>query len=101
VKAGRNISVPMLRDLGHVVTREGAQIGVLITMTPPTQPMKTEAAGAGFYHSPWTKKDYPRLQIRTVEELISGKAIDFPATLMNVTFVQEEEKKPPQEESLF
>jgi DNA modification methylase len=101
VKAGRNLSVPMVRDLGHVVSRENAQIGVLITMAPPTQSMKSEAAGAGFYHSPWTKKDYPRLQIRTVEELLNGKGIDYPATLMNVTFEKEEETRPPQDESLF
>jgi hypothetical protein len=29
VKAGRNISVAMVRDLGHVVQRENAQIGRL------------------------------------------------------------------------
>jgi hypothetical protein len=79
VKAGRNINVAMVRDLGHVVQRENAQIGVLITMSEPTQPMRTEAAGAGFYQSSYFNRDYPRLQIRTVAELLDGKGIDYPA----------------------
>jgi DNA modification methylase len=79
VKAGRNIGVAMVRDLGHVVQRENAQIGVLITMIEPTQPMQTEAASGGFYHSSYFGRDYPRLQIRTVAELLDGKGIDYPA----------------------
>ena len=67
--------------------REKAQIGVLITMQEPTQPMRTEAASAGYYRSPWTGQDYPRIQIRTVAELLDGKGIDYPAiTGGNVTF---------------
>jgi DNA modification methylase len=79
VKAGKNLSVSMVRDLGHVVQRERAQIGVLISMKEPTQPMRAEAASGGFYHSPWTGRDYPRLQLRTVAELLDGKGIDYPA----------------------
>ncbi len=87
VKAGRNINVAMIRDLGHVIQRENAQIGVLITMNEPTQPMRREAATAGFYHSTYFNRDYPRLQIRTVGELLSGKRIDYPAiTGGNVTY---------------
>jgi hypothetical protein len=61
------------------VQRENAQIGVLITMQEPTQPMRTEAASAGFYHSDYFGRDYPRLQIRTVAELLAGRGIDYPA----------------------
>ena len=38
--------------------------------------MRTEAAGAGYYESPWGK--HPRLQILTVDELLQGRAIDMP-----------------------
>ena len=31
VKGGDNVSVPMIRDLGHVVEREKAKIGLFIT----------------------------------------------------------------------
>ncbi len=77
VKAGHT-SAPHVRDLRGVVEREKAEIGVLITMQEPTQPMKTEATGAGFYHSPGWDKNYPRLQILTVAELLAGKGIDMP-----------------------
>jgi len=45
--------------------------------------MHREAASAGFYKAPWGK-DYPRLQLLTIADLLSGKAVDFPRE--NVTF---------------
>jgi DNA modification methylase len=84
VKAG-HVTVSHVRDLGHVVTRENAQIGVLISMEEPTKPMRAEAAGAGFYDSPWGKK-YPRLQLLTIEELLGGKKVEMPPTGDSLTF---------------
>jgi DNA modification methylase len=78
VKAG-STGVAHVRDLRGVVDREKAQIGVLITMQDPTQPMRAEAASAGFYKSPGWQTQHPRLQILTVEELLEGKTIDMPA----------------------
>lgn len=86
VKAG-HVSVPHIRDLRGVVERENAEIGVLLSMEKPTKPMRTEAASAGFYKSPWQKDPYPRLQILTIEELLNGKRIDCPPLWqVNVTF---------------
>jgi site-specific DNA-methyltransferase (adenine-specific) len=48
VKAGK-VQVGYLRDLIGVLDREKAQIGVLISLNQPTQPMRQEAASAGFY----------------------------------------------------
>jgi len=85
VKAGQNIHANMVSELRGVMEREKAEIGVLITMVEPTQPMRTNAATAGFYESPWGK--HPRLQILTVGELLEGKKIDMPQTQgVNVTF---------------
>lgn len=77
VKAGHT-TVAHVRDLHGVVTREGAEIGVLLTMQEPTQPMRTEAASAGFYESPGWGKKYPHLQILTIEQLLGGTQIDMP-----------------------
>ena len=64
-------------------------IGVLITLEPPTGPMKVEAVDAGFYHSPIWDKDYPKIQILTIEELLQGKAVDMPPqTQTSVTFTK-------------
>jgi len=78
VKSG-GTGVAHVRDLRGVVEREGAALGVLITMQEPTRPMRAEAAGAGFYDSPWRTK-HPRLQILTVADLLGGKGIDMPQT---------------------
>jgi DNA modification methylase len=54
--------------------------GILITLEKPTKPMRTEAADAGRYASKlWHKKDYPKIQILTIEGLLSGKErVDSP-----------------------
>ncbi|MFN0279287.1 MAG: DNA methyltransferase [Pyrinomonadaceae bacterium] len=80
VKSGHP-NVSHIRDLGHVIDRENAAIGVYLTLEPPTKPMLTEAAEKGFYHSPGWNKDYPRLQILTVEDLLAGKTVDLPPNL--------------------
>lgn len=84
VKAGKT-NVSHVRDLCHVVDREKAQLGVLISMHPTTQPMRAEAAEVGFYESPWGK--HPKIQLLTVTDLLRGKRVDMPpATGVNVTF---------------
>ncbi len=83
VKAGHLVPA-FVRDLSGVLTREKAEIGVLISFEEPTSGMRAEAAEAGFYTSPWGK--HPRIQLRTVGELLDGKAIDYPhVTGANVT----------------
>jgi site-specific DNA-methyltransferase (adenine-specific) len=84
VKGGGNVSVAMIRDLGHVIEREKADIGVFITLEKPTRPMLEEAAMMGFYHSP-LGRDYPRLQILTIEEIIGGKTPDIPPWIAPIT----------------
>ena len=76
VKAGK-VQVAHVRDLVGVLHREKAQIGVLISFNEPTQPMRAEAASAGFYDS--LGHSYPRVQLLTVAELLEGKRIEMPA----------------------
>jgi hypothetical protein len=63
--------------LRGVVEREGAAIGVLITMQEATSHVRTVAAAAGFHDSPWGGS-YPRIQILTVAQLLAGERIDYP-----------------------
>jgi site-specific DNA-methyltransferase (adenine-specific) len=87
VKSG-HVNVSHIRDLGHVINRENAAIGVFVTLEKPSRDMTTEAVGKGFYHSDGWHRDYPRLQILTIEELLSGKQVDIPPS--SVTFKQAE-----------
>jgi DNA modification methylase len=76
VKGGENVSIPMIRELGHVVEREKAKIGLFITLAEPTKPMQTEAIKAGFYETPYGK--FPKIQVLTIEELFKGKKPQLP-----------------------
>lgn len=71
VKAGENVSVPMIRDLGHVIEREKASIGLFITLAQPTGPMTKEAVTTGYYVSPMGPS-FPKIQILTIKGLLDG-----------------------------
>lgn len=105
VKGGGNISVAMVRDLGHVVQREKAAIGLFVTLAPPTKPMQKEAAAAGFYESPaFPGQPYPKLQILTIGGLLSGhERARFPDMAMGAhTFKKAaKEKAKLNQEELF
>ncbi len=77
VKSG-GVKSSDIRDLKGVMTRELAEMGALITLENPSRPMIKEAISAGFYHSKMMDKKYTKIQIITVEELLSGKSLDYP-----------------------
>lgn len=53
--------------------------------------MREEAASAGFYTSPWGT--HARLQLVTVEDLLTGKMIDRPPIQMSTTFKKAPDRK--------
>lgn len=76
VKAGHLVPA-FVRDLVGVIGREEAEIGVLISFEEPTGGIRTEAASAGFYEAHDGR--HPRIQLRTVAELLAGHGIDYPS----------------------
>ena len=72
VKGGESVGVSQIRDLIGTVDREKAAIGLFITLAEPTRPMQTEAVSASYYESP-LGKSYPKIQILTIEGLLSGQ----------------------------
>lgn len=95
VKSGHNVSVAHVRDLRGVREREGAEIGVLLSLFRATQAMREEAANGGFYVSPWDNKKYPRLQILAGQQLFD-KVIDIPDVRgSNVTLRKAPKSEPP------
>jgi len=77
VKSG-HVKSGDIRDLRGTIEREKAAIGVFITLEGPGKDMVTEAVKAGFYHSIGWNRDYPRIQILTIDELLHGKQIEMP-----------------------
>jgi len=89
---GGHVTVNQVRDLKGVLDREKAPIGLFVTLEEPTKPMRVEAASAGFYKG-GNGKDYPKLQILTVAELLDGrKRAEFPDLSMG-TYTFKKAKK--------
>lgn len=85
---GGHVNRGVIATLKGDMEREGAAIGALITLESPTDPMVKEAAAAGFYTDPLTKKQYEKVQILTIEELLSGhKRLEYPPHL-DATFLK-------------
>ncbi len=78
VKSG-HVKSGDIRDLVGTLDREGAAIGVFITLENPTRDMVKEALSAGYYRSPGAYgKDYLRIQIFTIADLLREAEIKMP-----------------------
>ncbi|MYA50738.1 MAG: site-specific DNA-methyltransferase [Chloroflexi bacterium] len=78
VKSG-HVRRDVIATLKGDMEREQAEMGLLVTLERPSGPMMQEAAAAGFYvpeHFP--DRQFPRVQIATIEELLSGQGPDVP-----------------------
>jgi site-specific DNA-methyltransferase (adenine-specific) len=93
VKGGENVSVSMVRDLIGTMSTNKADLGFFVTLAEPTKAMITEATKAGFYRAA-NGKDYPRVQIFTIEDLLSGvkKPEYLDLSLGDITFKRAEKE---------
>lgn len=83
IKSG-HVSSATMRDLIGTLNREAAEMAMLVTLEPSTQPMRQEAVEAGTYHSEAWNRSYPKVQILTIDELLAGTKPDVPP--MRATF---------------
>ena len=86
VKSG-HVTRNQIATLKGDMEREKAEIGLFITLQPPTGPMEAEATSVGFYtpeHYP--DSQFPRIQILTIEELLAGKRAEYPRLAPEATF---------------
>jgi DNA modification methylase len=74
---GGNVESSHIRDLIGVVHREKAEMGLFLCLESATKPMQLEADSEGFYHSP-LGRDYPKIQILTIEQLLEHTKPDIP-----------------------
>jgi site-specific DNA-methyltransferase (adenine-specific) len=77
-------------------------LSILITLEKPTKSMREEAADAGRYTSKfWHDKDYPKIQILTIEGLLDGtERVEAPPQLNPFAKAQREAKPEKQQEML-
>lgn len=81
VKSG-GVNSAMVRDLKGTIEREKAAIGLFITLEPYSKEMKLEADTAGLWRSDVWKRDYPRIQLLTISDLLVGKKPQLPPFVM-------------------
>ena len=73
------------------MARENAAMGFFICIEEPTQPMRAEAKAAGFYRpETGVGRQVEALQIRTIEELLTGNPFDEPLYNSNVSLPKAE-----------
>ena len=98
VKSG-HVQRNQIATLKGDMEREKAEIGLFITLEPPTAPMRKEAATAGFYEpSHFLNHKFPRVQILTIEELQSGAQAQYPRFGPEATFRKAPRRQRPQRE---
>ena len=86
VKSG-NVQRNQIATLKSDMEREKAELALFVTLKPPTNPMRQEAAAAGFYTpDAFPEHRFPRVQILTIEALLSGAQADYPRFAPQATF---------------
>jgi site-specific DNA-methyltransferase (adenine-specific) len=63
--------------------RHGAVMGLFVALEEPSKPMLLNAAEAGYYHSELSGKDYPRVEVITIRQLLDeGKKPNLPLLVL-------------------
>jgi site-specific DNA-methyltransferase (adenine-specific) len=91
VKGGKHLTPAMVSELCAVREREHADIGIFVCLTKPSREMKTNAAAAGFIDG-----QFPRVQILTIEELLSGQRPRLPPVYDTITAAHAARRMPKQ-----
>lgn len=85
VKGGKQLNPAMVRDLEGVIARDPAvDGGILITLWNVTKGMAAYAETAGTFPDP-AGNAYPKLQILSVEQLLSGMIAKLPPVIRPYT----------------
>lgn len=101
VKGGKSINPAMVRDLVGTVDSQKAEMGVLITMVPPTPGMVEAANHSGSYTWPVNGQSFPRVQIISVPELLNFKRPKMPPPLTPYISAVRRPKAKPDQPSMF
>ncbi len=100
VKSG-HVKSGDIRDLVGTIKREGAAMGVFITLEEPSKDMTREAVSAGYYHSPGWNEDYPIIQIMTINDLLKKVKVKMPPQYGTFKQAQRITKQHATQEDLF
>lgn len=74
VKSNRNLTPSVIRDLNGTMEREGASIGILITLYQQPSLVK-ESKRYGIYKNNMLGHTYPKIQVITIEQMLAGETM--------------------------
>lgn len=77
VKSGK-VNSSYIRDLKGTLDREKAEMALFVTLEQPTADMIHEANQAGLYQLKRLDFSFPRVQIVTIDALLSGEKLNLP-----------------------
>lgn len=81
VKGGK-LRPEFVRELRGTMEREGALVGVLLSLQEPSQEMRREAAAAGTWQPEGRTKRFPRIQLLSVRDLFDMRRPDIPGLMI-------------------
>jgi hypothetical protein len=76
------------RDLMGTMQREKAEIGVLVCMDMPTEAMRDEMTAAGKYAQPTIGREYDRLQVVMIAEMLPDPQNGRPARRLDLPWAR-------------
>lgn len=80
VKSDKNLSPNVIRDLFGTMEREGAAMGIFITLYPMPNLVK-ESKRYGIYTNKLVGQSYPRIEVISVQEILDGRTMKLPTNL--------------------
>lgn len=90
VKGGK-LTPAFMRELRGTLEADGTEMAGFLCLDEPTKGMLSEAARAGMFTYDGAK--YPRMQIRTVKELLAGHAFETPVKIQTLGQARERQTK--------
>lgn len=100
VKSDKSPHVAYIRDFYGTIEREKAVMGYFITLYPPTKDMVLECKKIGLYRNILMDKEYPKIEIITVDDILTGNRITIP-TSHQIAVVKSAESKEGEQGSLL
>lgn len=91
VKSNKTLSPTVIRDLNGTIEREGAAMGVLLTLYPMDNLVK-ESKKYGAYENKLFGQTYPKIEVISVQEILDGRTMKLPISIQVLKQAQETAK---------
>lgn len=95
VKSNKILSPAVVRDLNGTIEREGAAMGILLTLYPMDNMVK-EGKKYGIYKNTLFNHDYPKIQVFSAQDILDGKRMNLPIGQDIIKKAKKKTKEPTQ-----